>query len=356
MVLHPRSNAHLMSELFGPENCFRGQHVVSADQFDLGSLAQLMKAAELIRKVPGMFHGMLRDKILATFFTQESTRTRLSFEASMLRLGGGVISTTDASKTSSEVKGETLEDTISIISGYCDIIVLRHHRTGSAKLASEYSLVPLINGGDGRGEHPTQALVDLYTIWSQLGRLEGLRLAVVGDLLHGRTIHSLLKALSLYTGNEVTCVSDPELSLPEDLRTSLEDKGLRLTATQNLVDTVRLVDVVYVTRIQANLFEDKCKEESRAQGKNPEDVEVKKLIEEQVVEFKARTAGKYILFPELLPQLEEDEGVVWLMHPLPRNEEIPRSMDSYSGSIYIKQARENAMDIRRALLAMILGK
>lgn len=355
MVSRHPDLAREMSEVFGTDNCFHDQHVISADQFNQKSLQQLFRAADLIRDVPGMLVDSLKGKILIAYFSQESTRTRMSFEAAMLRLGGGNITTTNAEQTSSEVKGETLEDTISIISGYCDVILLRHREIGSSKLASERSLVPVINGGDGRGEHPTQALVDLYTMWLKLHRLQNLKIAVVGDLLFGRTIHSLLKGLTLYPGNTAVCVSDPELALPRDFKTSVEEQGLEVVETDSLAEVVKSVDVVYMTRTQVNLFEDKCKEEQIDQGIDPDSEEAKRRIEDQVSSFIARTEGKYILFPELLPKLDEDESIVWVLHPLPRKGEIPRSVDDYPGAAYIEQARENAMAIRRALLTMILG-
>jgi aspartate carbamoyltransferase catalytic subunit len=354
MPLTP-SWAEQMPEVFGPGNCFHKQHIISADQFDPDSLGRLFQASQLMRKSGRAMFGSLAGRILITYFSQESTRTRMSFEASMLRLGGNNITTTNAEMTSSEVKGETLSDTMKIISGYCDVIVLRHKQIGSARIASENSQAPVINGGDGSGEHPTQALVDLYTMWLRLQRLDNLKIAVVGDLLFGRTIHSLLRALALYPGNTAVCVSDPEIALPRDLKSTVEQRGLKIVETDNLAATVKSVDVVYMTRTQANLYQDKCEEELKAAGIDPESEEGKRRIEEQVRAFIARTEGKFVLFPELLPQLDEDESVVWVLHPLPRRGELPTSVDSYPGATYIQQARENAMDVRRALLAMILG-
>jgi aspartate carbamoyltransferase catalytic subunit len=345
-----------MVELFSPTNCFFRRSIISADQFDTKSIEQVCKAARFVDTGPQIFGEALKGKILITYFYQESTRTRLSFEACMHRLGGDVISTTDAARTSSALKGETLEHTMAVISGYGDVIVLRHTEEGSAAIAAEKSIVPVINGGDGPGEHPTQALVDLYTLWSTLGRLDNLRIAVVGDLLYGRTVHSLVKALALYPGNSVVCVTDPELALPKDLATSVQAKGLKIAETQDLGEAVRSVDVVYMTRIQLNLFKDKVKKELEVKAATEEELE--RLVEERVADFKARTEGKYILYRRLLPdidELAEDEGLVWVMHPMPILWEIPREVDSYRGSIYIRQARENAMAVKRALLLMVLG-
>lgn len=261
--------------------------------------------------------------LLAAIFYEPSTRTRFSFEAAMHRLGGQVLSAESADKASSAAKGESLEDAIRVISGYADAIVIRHPEVGAADCAARAAAIPVINAGDGPGHHPTQALLDLYTIRKELGRLDRLRVALVGDLRHGRTVRSLASLLASFPDNELVLVSPPGLRLGEDVRAHLGDT--RVEETADLDHVLPSLDILYQTRIQAERFE------------SPEAYE--------------RYRGIYVVTPEVMRRLPEH---ALLMHPLPRVGEIDPQVDSDPRAAYFRQTR-NGLWVRMAVLDWALG-
>ncbi|MCX5913518.1 MAG: aspartate carbamoyltransferase [Deltaproteobacteria bacterium] len=268
--------------------------------------------------------NLLKGKILATLFFEPSTRTRLSFEAAMQRLGGGVISMASA-ESSSVVKGETVADTAMTVAQYADAIVIRHPRIGSAKEAAEAADIPVINAGDGAGQHPTQALLDIYTISKELGSLKNLKISLVGDLKNGRTVHALVEILSLY-GAKLYLVSPGLLKMPDEITARLKSKGAEIVETEDLAYAASQTDLVYMTRIQKERFSDLAEYE--------------------------RVKGSCVVDGKFLAALKKDLTV---MHPLPRVDEIHTEVDSYAGAAYFRQVR-NGVSIRMALLAMIFGK
>lgn len=261
--------------------------------------------------------------LLAAIFYEPSTRTRFSFEAAMHRLGGQVLSAESADKASSAAKGESLEDAIRVISGYADAIVIRHPEVGAADCAARAAAIPVINAGDGPGHHPTQALLDLYTIRKELGRLDRLRVALVGDLRHGRTVRSLASLLASFPDNELVLVSPPGLRLGEDVRAHLGDT--RVEETADLDHVLPSLDILYQTRIQAERFE------------SPEAYE--------------QYRGIYVVTPEVMRRLPEH---ALLMHPLPRVGEIDPQVDSDPRAAYFRQTR-NGLWVRMAVLDWALG-
>jgi len=294
---------------------------LSQAEYDL-----LFSLAEDIMESPQDYAHCCSGKILATIFYEPSTRTRLSFEAAMLRLGGRVITVADAA-TSSVAKGESLADTIRTVAGYADLIVLRHPKEGAAKLAAMYSPVPLINGGDGAREHPTQTLTDLFTIKRYKGRLEGLTVAFCGDLRYGRTVHSLIRALALREGIRFILISPAELRLPRAIVEEIleTNPGLELVETEDLEVGLSEADVLYMTRIQKERF----------------------FNEEDYI----RLRDSYILTRRKLEGAKEN---LLVMHPLPRVTEITHDVDEDPRAIYFQQAR-NGMFVRMALIASLLG-
>jgi aspartate carbamoyltransferase catalytic subunit len=304
------------------------RHIVSAKQ--LGNkklLEQLFASAEQMerddaqRAVP----QLLRGRILAALFYEPSTRTRFSFEAAMQKLGGGVLTAENAKESSSATKGESISDTIRIVSGYADAIAIRHYEEGAAKLAADVSPVPVINAGDGIGEHPTQALGDIFTIQRELGRVEGIKVSLIGDLLYGRTIHSLLPLLALYKGVEITLVSPPQLRLPAKYTNFLKARGVSFSETGKLGGSIRGADVIYVTRVQRERFD----------------------AEEEY----ARVKDAYIIDAQIADKLK---AKAIIMHALPRVSEISVDVDSNYRAAYFRQAK-NALYTRMALLAYLLG-
>jgi aspartate carbamoyltransferase catalytic subunit len=267
----------------------------------------------------------LRGRILATLFFEPSTRTRFSFEAAMQKLGGGVLSAENARANSSATKGETISDTIRVVSGYADVIAIRHYEQGAAEAAARISPVPIINAGDGIGEHPTQALADVYTIKKELGRLSGLRVALVGDLLNGRTIHSLLPLLCLYSGVTVDLISPWQLRLPLRYREYLMEKGIKFHEGDRLDGAIEYADVAYITRVQGERFASK------------EEYDAVKDV--------------YVMDAEMANRLKP-EAII--MHALPRVNEISPDVDSNARAAYFRQAK-NGLYIRMALLKYLLA-
>ncbi|MAF35812.1 aspartate carbamoyltransferase [archaeon] len=301
-------------------------HIISTNQFDDKSkLRELFERAHEFCEMNsnGGLKPVLQGKILATLFYEPSTRTRFSFEAAMRKLGGGVISTENAMVSSSAKKGESICDTMKIISGYADAIVLRHPENGTAKTAADASSVPVINAGDGTNEHPTQALLDVYTMVEHFEKLDGLAIAVVGDLLYGRTVHSLLQLLSNYNVT-VYAIAPKDLELPDDFKKRLEGNGLVVHENAELKEVLSKVDVLYLTRVQKERF---------------------KSIEEY------NYVKDLFVFDQKQLTLLNQKAVI--MHPLPRINELPMSIDKDKRAIYFKQA-ENGLYVRMALLEKLL--
>ena len=304
------------------------RHVVAAQQFDRERLSELFRlSAEMERVRSGGGGQLLPDRIMATLFYEPSTRTRLSFEAAMLRLGGQVIGTENARDFSSAIKGETLEDTVRIVAGYSDCIVLRHSEEGAAARAAEVSPVPVINAGDGPGQHPTQALLDLYTIQSEIGHLDDLHIVMVGDLSHGRTVHSLAYLLALYRGLRVTLVAPDRIRMSQGVIEHLLKHGADVRETEDLMGAVTDADIVYQTRIQVERFSEPWDE-----------------AEDQRRHFR--------ITEEVMTRLPQSAIV---MHPLPRVGEIDAAVDADPRAAYFRQAR-NGVSVRMALLQTLLGR
>ena len=291
------------------------------------------KELELILSTAARFESELEAKgrldkmagqVMAALFFEPSTRTRLSFESAMLRLGGGVITVADP-KTSSAAKGESLADTARTVSGYADVIVMRHPQKGSAQEAADAVEVPVINAGDGAGQHPTQALLDVYTIQKEKGSLEGLTVTLAGDLKHGRTVHSLVYLL-VRLGVRFLFVSPPSLKMPAQITAELRKTGAEVSESTDLAAAMRDSDIVYMTRIQRERFADPAEYE--------------------------RLKGAYVLDMAMVRQAKP--GVV-ILHPLPRVDEIATQVDAYEGAAYFRQTA-NGVFIRMALLALVTGR
>lgn len=278
------------------------------------------KMEDILNKSESKEIQSLNGKILATLFYEPSTRTRLSFETAMKRLGGNVIGFTDI-KNTSVTKGESLIDTIRVISGYSDIIVIRHPSEGAARLASEYSQVPVINAGDGSNQHPTQTLLDLYTIKREIGKIDGIKIAFIGDLKYGRTVHSLCYALSLFDDVEIHLISPEELRIPREIIEDLDGK-VNIYESDNIY--LDGVDVAYMTRIQKERFPD-LNEYQKVKG-------TYKLTKEHVV----------------------DKDLI-IMHPLPRVDEIDVEVDKLPQAKYFKQSFYG-IPVRMAILKILASE
>lgn len=304
---------------------FKGKHILHGNQFSKEDLDKIMQVADEFEQglEKGQTYDLMKGKVLAALFFEPSTRTRLSFESAMLRLGGGIISVASGA-TSSAAKGESIGDTALTVSQYADVIVMRHPQIGSAGEAAEVATVPVINAGDGAGQHPTQALLDVYTIQKEIGRLDGIQVSLVGDLKYGRTVHTLVELLSLYDLG-LRLVSPESLKMPADIVSNLKERGLEVIETDNLVEAAADSDLLYVTRIQKERFSD-------------------------VNEYE-RLKGAYVIDNTLLEKVKEG---VSIMHPLPRVDEIATEVDSYKGAAYFRQVR-NGIFVRMALLALVLG-
>ncbi|TMB46949.1 MAG: aspartate carbamoyltransferase [Chloroflexi bacterium] len=303
----------------------RMRHVIESQQFSRSLLEELFARSEEIKAEPHRFMGRLNGQVMAALFYEPSTRTRFSFEAAMLRLGGQTIGTDNAREFSSAAKGETLEDTIRIVSGYADVIVMRHNEEGAAKRAAAVSSVPIINAGDGPGQHPTQALLDLYTIKDELNRIDGVRVAMVGDLANGRTVRSLTYLLSKFKDIKLWFVAPPQVAMRDDLKAHLDEHKVPWVETEDLDSVLPEVDVVYQTRIQKERFTD------------PDAYNAVKGIY-RIDKKSMSLMRKYAI----------------LMHPLPRVDEISPEVDDDPRSAYFRQAR-NGLRIRMALLDRLLA-
>ncbi len=296
----------------------RFRHLISIEDLSRDDILHILRKAERFEDVARGLKKLkvLEGKILANLFFEPSTRTRMSFETAMKRLGGEVINMT-AQEASSIAKGETLADTVRVISKYVDVIVIRHPLEGSARFASEHSEVPVINAGDGAGQHPTQTLLDLYTIMKECGRIEGLKIALMGDLKYSRTVHSLIKALNMFN-NEIYLISPEGLRLPEEFLEEVKAEEV------NLNDVIEEIDVLYVTRIQKERF--------------PDEEEYRKV------------AGSYRITAKTLERAKDN---LIVMHPLPRVDEIDVDVDKTKHAKYFDQAFYG-VPVRMAILHEVL--
>lgn len=297
-------------------------------QTDIISINDLSKEAiELILAVAkkfknGLSDQTLKNKIIAHCFFEPSTRTRLSFEAATLKLGGSVIGFSDGQQTSTK-KGESLHDTIKMMTNYADAIVIRHGREGAARLAAEVSDKPVINAGDAANQHPTQALLDLFTIKECQQSLSGLNIAIAGDLKYGRTVHSLALALAQFD-NRIFLVSPESLSLPETVFDLLKIKGVKFSCHQDLREIISKIDILYMTRIQ----------------------------QERFGEQDTQLQNNYGLTPDMLNAVKPN---LKILHPLPRNEEITIAIDHSPYAHYFEQAA-NGLWLRQAVLSLLLNE
>lgn len=303
------------------------QDILSVSQFDRNTIEYIFtRSREMREMVEKQGTGsLLQGKVAAFIFYEPSTRTSSSFIAATQRLGGGIIPITSGVSFSSVSKGETLEDTMRVLQQYADVIVLRHPQIGAAKRAAAAADVPIINAGDGPGEHPTQALLDLFTIQDELGTIDGLKIAMVGDLRYGRTVHSLTRLLLQYNVS-LRYVSPEILRLPLNLMNQVIDAKVDVRETHNIADIIEDVDVLYMTRVQKERFTDLEQYES--------------------------VKDYYVLTPEIMAKAKEKMIV---MHPLPRVGEISEDVDDDPRAAWFRQAR-NGMFVRMTLLAGVLGR
>ncbi len=316
---------------FCQDEQFKGRHILSTAPFRRAELERILEQAEIYRDCldRGERLRVMDGKILATMFYEPSTRTRLSFESAMHRLGGNVISTADGNLSSSAVKGETITDSVRVLAGYADVIVQRHPAIGSAQEAAQAAApycIPVINAGDGAGEHPSQAILDLYTMQRERQRqnLDGLRVVLSGDLKHGRTVHSLLKALSKWNNVHVALVAPDSLQMPAEIVAEIRNR-VKVVQTDSLDAASRGADVLYMTRVQKERFADPA-------------------------EY-ARHKGHFVVdaaFMERHPDLT-------IMHPLPRVDEITPEVDQHPNAAYFRQT-QNGLYVRMALLSLVAGR
>jgi len=305
---------------------FKGKDIISIKDFSKTEIDYILIYAEkMLPYAKGeKYKDVLSGKVLSSLFFEPSTRTRLSFESAMNRLGGRVIGFADPSGTSQK-KGESLADTIRMADSFSDVIVVRHPQEGAARLAAEFANVPVLNAGDGAGQHPTQCLLDLFTIKTEKKKIEKNNIILLGDLKYGRTVHSLAYALSVY-GAELTFVSPTSLKMPKEVINECMELGVEPTQTSSLEKAIKDADVLYATRIQRERF--------------PDAEEYNKVV------------GSYRINNELLKNAKES---LIVMHPLPRITEIDSEVDSTPHAVYFKQAF-NGVPIRMALLSLVLGE
>ena len=302
----------------------KGKSLIEPLNFTVAEMDELFNEAERIIANPRDYAEVCKGYLLATLFYEPSTRTRFSFEAAMLRLGGQIIGFSEPN-SSAVSKGESIADTIRTVECYADIAVMRHPKEGSAMLAASSADFPVINAGDGGHHHPTQTLTDLLTIRLKHGKFNNLTVGMCGDLKFGRTVHSLIRALLRYTGVKFVLVSPDELKVPEYVRGEMEQKGADYTETQDLTAVMPELDVLYMTRVQRERF----------------------FNEEDYIRLK----DSYILTPEKMSLAKKD---MMILHPLPRVNEIAMEVDSDPRAAYFKQAKYG-MYVRMALLSSILG-
>ena len=305
----------------------KGRDIISLRELKKDEIEYLLSRADEFEKIlkKDGHADILRGKILATLFFEPSTRTRLSTTAAMQRLGGSVIGFTEP-ETTSTIKGENLSDTIKMIENYADVIAIRHTEEGSAKLAAQVACVPVINCGDGSHTHPTQTLLDLYTIQKEKGKLDGLKVALVGDLKYGRTVHSLAYALAMF-GADMVFVSPDSLKMPHEITAELKEKfGVNVKEYNRIESVVKEIDVLYATRIQKERFPD------------PEEYE--------------KVKGTYKVDLKTINGCKKD---MIIMHPLPRVYEVDPELDNTRHAKYFQQAYYG-LPVRMGILASVLGK
>ena len=299
----------------------KNKSLVSINDFSKEDYIRILDLASEFEKNPTQ--DLLKDHVIATLFFEPSTRTRLSFETAISRLGGKIVGFSDSSSTSTS-KGETLRDSIRIVSNYCDLIVMRHPLEGAARLASEFASVPIINAGDGANQHPTQTLLDLYSIRKTQGTLENLNMFLVGDLKYGRTVHSLLMAMSEFNTTFYFIAPD-ELKMPEEYKLYLDKKGLKYVESKDFNVNLEKADIIYMTRVQQERFTDPIEYE--------------------------RVKNVYILQRSMLEGTRKNLKV---LHPLPRVNEIALDVDDAPQAYYFQQAL-NGVYTRQAIITSILG-
>ncbi|HHV38458.1 MAG TPA: aspartate carbamoyltransferase [Tepidimicrobium sp.] len=303
----------------------KGRHLIDPKDFSIEELESILELAEEIINNQGDFKNLCDEKILGTLFYEPSTRTRFSFEAAMIRLGGRVIGFAEPG-SSSVMKGESIPDTIRTVASYVDIIAMRHPKEGAPKYASYYSSVPIINAGDGGHQHPTQTLTDLLTIKEVKGRLSNLTIGLCGDLKFGRTVHSLIKAMSRYEGVKFVLISPNELQIPEYIRTEvLTNKGIPFMEIERLEEVMDSLDILYMTRVQKERF----------------------FNEADYIRLK----DSYILDRDKLKLAKDDLSI---LHPFPRVNEISYEIDEDPRACYFDQLKYG-MYVRMALIAKLLG-
>ncbi|KAJ8432155.1 hypothetical protein Cgig2_006857 [Carnegiea gigantea] len=318
-------NGHANSFSVGQK--FQLDDVIEAQQFDRDTLSAIFDVAREMEKVEKNSPGsqILKGYLMATLFYEPSTRTRLSFESAMKRLGGEVLTTENAREFSSAAKGETLEDSIRTVEGYSDIIVMRHFESGAARRAAATAEIPIINAGDGPGQHPTQALLDVYTIEREIGKLDGITVALVGDLANGRTVRSLAYLLAKYKDVKIYFVAPDVVKMKDDIKDYLNSRNVQWEESANLMEVASKCDVVYQTRIQKERFGER-------------------------IDLYEEARGKYIVDRNVLSVMQNHAVV---MHPLPRLDEITVDVDGDPRAAYFRQAK-NGLYIRMALLKLLL--
>ena len=304
----------------------KGKDIINTAQFSLQELDLIMNTAASFEKQVkgGDIIKNMEGQVVAALFFEPSTRTRLSFETAANRLGARVI-TVASTTSSSAAKGESLADTIRTVDGYVDVIIMRHPMKGSAQIAADNAKHPFINAGDGAGQHPTQALLDLYTIRKEKGVLDGHTVTFLGDLKNGRTVHSLGYFMNLYK-NKMIFVSPKSLKMPAEITVELRSLGAEIEETEDVEKALSVSDIVYVTRVQRERFE------------NPEDYE--------------KVKGLYVINRAMIGKAKKD---ITILHPLPRVDEISTDVDDYKGAAYFRQAH-NGLYVRMALLALVTGR
>lgn len=304
------------------KEAFTGRDILAIDDLSKEEIGYILDTAKEIEKSP--HSSNLQGCLLGSCFFEPSTRTRLSFESAMQRLGGSVMGFADDKATATR-KGETLHDTMKMLEHYVDLIVIRHPLEGAAQWAADSVSIPVINAGDGANEHPTQTLLDLYTIRETQGRLENLAVAMVGDLKHGRTTHSLARA-AVHFGMRLYFVTPPALEMPKEICNHLRDNRIKFSFHRDLEEVLHKTDILYFTRVQEERFEDKQEYH--------------------------RLKNHYRLTPA---HLEKVKDSLRIFHPLPRNEEIDRAIDKSPHASYFNQAK-NGVAVRQALLCLLLGQ
>ncbi|MDA3879926.1 MAG: aspartate carbamoyltransferase [Prolixibacteraceae bacterium] len=298
------------------------KNLISITDFTKDDYLRIMELAAEFENEPNQ--NLLNGKIVATLFYEPSTRTRISFETAITRLGGRIVGFTDSS-SSSVSKGETLHDTIRMVSNYVDMIVMRHPLEGSARYASQIADVPVINAGDGANQHPTQTLLDMYSIMKTQGRLDNINIFLVGDLKYGRTVHSLLQALSVFENPIFNFIAPPELAMPIEYKRYLDEKGIRYFEHNEFTNIISEADIIYMTRVQKERFTDPMEYE--------------------------KVKNVYILRNNML---ENTKPTMKILHPLPRVNEIHTDVDANPKAYYFTQAL-NGMYTREAIISHIIG-